>query len=193
MEFTDRRPSRLRIAVTSDPKDGAGDLAHGTFASPIGGLVALGTADALWGLGIVGRFSAPQVLGDLSARWPHARLTEAPDRLAPMIDALLQDAGQITLRLTGTAFQMQVWHGLLQIPAGQIFSYAGLAQRIGRPTALRAVGTAVGQNPISWIVPCHRVTRADGSIGNYHWGEAAKRALLAREGAVLAPQSIAAM
>lgn len=184
----------LRVRITTQPADDAGAvLCHGAFATPFGTVIALGAGGALWGLGLAGEMSADQVRTDLAARWPRARLVLAPEALAPAIEALLADQGEITVRLTGTEFQLAVWRALIEVPAGQVISYAMLADRIGRPRALRAVGTAVGQNPVSWAVPCHRVTRTDGSIGGYHWGAAIKRALLTREGASIAPRAIAAL
>ncbi|MDN3712266.1 methylated-DNA--[protein]-cysteine S-methyltransferase [Paracoccus cavernae] len=143
------------------------------------------------GAGIRGRDPEDDVRRDLQSRWPRARYVEAPEALAPAITALSNDEGDIRVRLVGTPFQMKVWHALLDIPFGEVASYAELAARVGQAGAVRAVGTAVGQNPVSWAVPCHRVTRTGGAIGGYHWGEAAKRILLTREGAVLAPRAIA--
>ena len=92
----------------------------------------------------------------------------------------------ITLDLRGTEFQKSVWRTLLDIPKGQVWTYGQLAQAVGRPMAARAVGTAVGENPVSLIVPCHRVVQSSGKIGNYGWGEALKRNLLLEEEVVLA-------
>lgn len=89
-----------------------------------------------------------------------------------------------TLHLLGTEFQIAVWQALLQIPRGTTVSYAQIAQQIGRPLAVRAVGSAVGSNPVSLIVPCHRVVRADGSLGGYFWGLELKNRLLKDEGAL---------
>lgn len=182
-------PSALRVTLTRQPAE-AEVLCHGCFDSPLGPVVALGAGGALWGLGFAAEGTPDAVLADLGARWPRARLVAAPEALAPAIQALRQGQGDITVRLSGTGFQMLVWQALLEVPPGQVISYAMLAHRIGRPRALRAVSTAVGQNPVSWAVPCHRVTRTDGSIGGYHWGEAVKRALLAREGAAIGPRAI---
>src|SRR5512139_3318369 len=87
----------------------------------------------------------------------------------------------LTLHLRGTNFQLKVWEALLQIPAGTATTYEGLAQRIGQPNASRAVGSAVGHNPIAVLIPCHRVIRKVGDFGNYRYGELRKKALLARE------------
>ena len=87
----------------------------------------------------------------------------------------------LTLHLRGTNFQLKVWEALLQIPAGAATTYEGLAQRVGRPGASRAVGSAVGHNPIAVLIPCHRVIRKVGDFGNYRYGALRKRALLVRE------------
>lgn len=184
----------LQVTLTTRPAGGAGAvLCLGQFQTPLGTVVALGASGALWGLGFAGESTPEQVLADLIARWPGARTVDAPEALAPAIAALLSDSGEVAVALTGTAFQLAVWRALIEVPAGQVISYAMLADRIGRPRALRAVGTAVGLNPVSWAIPCHRVTRTDGSIGGYHWGAGVKRALLAREGASIAPRAIAAL
>lgn len=183
-----------RIAITTQPAKGDDAvLCLGRFDTPLGTVIAMGAGGALWGLGFAGEMPARQVQDDLMARWPRARLVDAPEALTPAMDALLTGRGEITVRLTGTEFQLLVWRALADIPIGQVMSYAGLAEIIGRPRALRAVGTAVGQNPVSWAIPCHRITRTDGSIGGYHWGAGIKRALLAREGASIAPAALALM
>jgi len=83
----------------------------------------------------------------------------------------------------GSAFQVRVWRALLQVPAGQLITYARLAEAVGHPAAARAVGTAVGQNPLACLIPCHRVIRETGVVGNYRWGQTRKRALVAWESA----------
>jgi AraC family transcriptional regulator of adaptative response/methylated-DNA-[protein]-cysteine methyltransferase len=83
----------------------------------------------------------------------------------------------------GTPFQHQVWRALLDIPRGEVVSYQDIAHKVGRPKAVRAVGSAVGANPISPLIPCHRVVGSNGSFGGYYWGLDIKRALLQEEGA----------
>lgn len=188
-----RSDSGPRITVTTQPaQDSGAVLCVGRFPTPFGTVVAMGAGGVLWGLGFAGDIAEAEVFDDLAARWPRARLVEAPEALAPAVNALLTGQGEITVRLTGTEFQMLVWRALTEVPPGEVISYAKLAEIIGRPRALRAVGTAVGQNPVSWAVPCHRITRIDGSIGGYHWGAAIKRALLMREGASIAPRALSA-
>lgn len=90
---------------------------------------------------------------------------------------------RVKLHLKGTPFQLKVWETLLKIPAGKLATYGVIAQRIDQPTASRAVGTAIGDNPVAFLIPCHRVIRSSGAFGNYHWGSTRKTAMIGWEGA----------
>src|SRR6185437_1351105 len=92
-----------------------------------------------------------------------------------------QDMQKIKLHLKGTAFQLKVWEALLKIPAGKLSTYASIANTIKHPKAARAVGSAVGDNPIAYLIPCHRVIRSTGIIGDYHWGSTRKTAIIGWE------------
>ena len=125
-------------------------------------------------------------MADLRARWPKADFIEAPERLQDWVrDAFGQGAaGQpAPLYLIGAPFQIKVWEALLRIPSGQVTTYSEIATAVGHPKAVRAVGTAVGRNPVSWLIPCHRALRKSGGLGGYHWGLPVKRAMLAWEAA----------
>ena len=126
-------------------------------------------------------------MADLRSRWPEAAFVEDPDTLRPMVDAAFGQNERTPVRLTliGAPFQLKVWEALLAIPSGHVTTYSEIAQAIGHPGAVRAVGTAVGRNPISWLIPCHRAVRKSGGLGGYHWGLPVKRAILAREAAAL--------
>jgi len=95
----------------------------------------------------------------------------------------LKDLQKIKLHLNGTSFQLKVWEALLKIPAGSLMTYSGLAEIIESPRAARAVGSAVGANPVAYLIPCHRVIRATGVLGEYHWGSTLKEAMIGRESA----------
>ncbi|MEM9961595.1 MAG: methylated-DNA--[protein]-cysteine S-methyltransferase, partial [Pseudomonadota bacterium] len=90
---------------------------------------------------------------------------------------------EVPLYLIGAPFQIKVWEALLAIPSGHVTTYSEIAKAIGHPKAMRAVGSAVGRNPISWLIPCHRAIRRDGALGGYRWGLPVKRAMLAWEAA----------
>ena len=124
---------------------------------------------------------------DLLSRWPKANHVEDPMMLRPwVLQAFGAGSGRLDsapLFLIGAPFQIKVWEALLSIPSGQVTTYSEIAQAIGKPRAVRAVGSAVGRNPISWLIPCHRALRKSGELGGYHWGLPMKRAMLAFEAA----------
>jgi len=163
-------------------RKGAGlSVAYGWFDSPFGRALAMGTDRGLCGLAFADETGPEAALADLQARWPEARYTEAPDRIAPWVAAAFAGAGEARLHLIGAPFQIKVWEALLAIPSGQVTTYSEIAQAVGRPKAVRAVGTAVGRNPVGWLIPCHRALRKSGGLGGYHWGLPVKRAMLAYE------------
>lgn len=130
---------------------------------------------------------AQAAMACIRARFPRADLRRGDQALADLVrrvvalvEAPAADAA-VPLDIRGTAFQQRVWRALAAIPPGCTASYAEIARRIGRPTAVRAVGRAIAANPLAVAVPCHRAVRADGSPGGYRWGAARKRRLLARE------------
>jgi len=122
-------------------------------------------------------------MADLKSRWPKAHFVENPARLDQWATAALGMTGETQLHMIGAPFQLKVWEALLTIPSGHVTTYSEIAQSIGKPKAVRAVGTAVGKNPVSWLIPCHRALRKSGALGGYHWGLPVKRAMLAWESA----------
>ena len=116
--------------------------------------------------------------------WPHARLVRQDDQAEQWLKVIFDPAQAQALgplAVSGTPFQLNVWRALTRIPCGCTLSYRELAERIGKPQAARAVGAAIGSNPVAWLIPCHRVVRRDGSLGGYRWGVDRKRSLLAWE------------
>ncbi len=99
------------------------------------------------------------------------------------VHAAFNQSGEARLHMIGAPFQIKVWEALVTIPSGHVTTYSELAHAVGSPRAVRAVGTAVGRNPVSWLIPCHRALRKSGGLGGYHWGLPVKRALLAWESA----------
>ncbi|OHX12195.1 methylated-DNA--[protein]-cysteine S-methyltransferase [Chromobacterium sphagni] len=129
----------------------------------------------------------------LHEQWPQARLRRQNGQGRALAERLfaplsLRDGPPLALRVQGSNFQIQVWRALLGVPYGGLLSYGQLAASIGRPQAARAVGSAVGANPVAWLIPCHRVIRAEGALGQYRWGEARKAELVGWESAQLAAQ-----
>ena len=131
---------------------------------------------------------APQApLTALAHSWPEAELREAPSRTRGVIDTMFDSSKKadrpISLHVSGTNFQISVWRALLEIPPAKVVSYAQVASAVGNPKAARAVGLAVGANPVALMIPCHRVIQQNGKLGGYHWGETRKQAIHAWEAA----------
>lgn len=190
-------PSRLHdLFVTAEamtPGDykrgGAGiDVRYGVHTTPFGAVVAAVTGRGLCGLRFVAEGGVEAALGALGAAWTRARVRESADDTAPVVERIFAPArsssvAPLPVLLRGTPFQLKVWEALLALPVGATTTYGALAGAVGRPAAARAVGAAVGANPVAVLVPCHRVLRRLGAIGGYRWGPARKRALLAWEAA----------
>lgn len=159
-------------------------IRYGLHASPFGKCLVALTERGICHLGFVQReTSEGDAIDTLVAEWKNAQMIEDHKSTAPLIEPIF-DAnarGKLNLHLRGTNFQLKVWEALLNIPAGTVTTYEGLAERIGQPTASRAVGNAVGHNPIAVLIPCHRVINKVGRFGNYRYGAPRKMALLAKE------------
>ncbi len=155
----------------------------GWFDSPFGLALAMGTDKGLCGLGFAAEVGAEPALADMRSRWPKAEFAEDPQALRPQVEAAFARRGETALHLIGAPLQIKVWEALLNIPEGGAATYGEIAEVIANPRAVRAVGTAVGRNPLSWLIPCHRVLRKGGGMGGYHWGLPVKRAMLAFEAA----------
>ncbi|MET3927680.1 bifunctional helix-turn-helix domain-containing protein/methylated-DNA--[protein]-cysteine S-methyltransferase [Devosia sp. 2618] len=167
------------------------DMFWGTAPSPFGTAVVTATEYGMSGLGFADdQTSVEQAFEDLANRWPNARFRRDDARVAPMIAEAFDPARwsadrPVRVVLIGTDFEVKVWETLLKIPVGQATTYQSVANHIGRPTASRAVGAAVGKNPISFVVPCHRVVGSTGALTGYHWGVPRKRAILGWEAGVI--------
>ncbi|OWU82108.1 bifunctional helix-turn-helix domain-containing protein/methylated-DNA--[protein]-cysteine S-methyltransferase [Phaeobacter sp. 22II1-1F12B] len=158
----------------------------GWFESPFGPALVMGTEKGICGMGFAADAGEAAAMEDLCGRWPKARYVEDVMRLRPWVLSAFggeQGLNETPLFLIGAPFQIKVWEALLNIPSGHVTTYSEIAEAIGNPRAVRAVGTAVGRNPVSWLIPCHRALRKSGGLGGYHWGLPVKRAMLAWESA----------
>lgn len=173
---------------------GAGlTIRYGLHDTPFGKALIGVTERGICHLGFVGS-SEGQAIDALVADWGQAKMVEDHEATAPLVEPIfdLSQRGNTPLRLhlRGTNFQLKVWEALLRIPPGVATSYEGLAVQAGRPGASRAVGTALGRNPIAVLIPCHRVIRKLGEFGNYRYGAVRKKALLGWEAAQASSQSV---
>ena len=170
---------------------GAGLTIHyGIHPTPFGRCLIATTERGICNLSFVDA-SEGQAIDNLVADWKQAKMIEDYKSTAPLIARIFLDRGtgsafnkadqRLKLHLRGTNFQIKVWEALLNIPTGTVTTYDHIARQIGKPKALRAVGTAVGHNPIAYLIPCHRVIRKSGEFGNYLYGSARKKIILAKE------------
>ncbi|MEM7056627.1 MAG: bifunctional helix-turn-helix domain-containing protein/methylated-DNA--[protein]-cysteine S-methyltransferase [Pseudomonadota bacterium] len=155
------------------------------FDSPFGETLAMGTDRGLCGMAFAAEFGRDHAWQDMTSRWPDAEYTEDRALLSPWVTSAFAGSGDVALAPLGGPFQIKVWEALMAIPSGHVTTYSEIARHIGNPRAVRAVGSAVGRNPISWLIPCHRAMRRDGGLGGYHWGLPIKRAMMAYEAAQL--------
>ena len=166
---------------------GAGlEIAYAYHATPFGECMLAKTNRGICGLSFVQNYGRQPVFADLKNRWANAKLVEDPQSTRPFIKRIFSPSEEknpapLHLILNGTNFQIKVWEALIKIPMGAVVSYESVAARIGMPKASRAVGNAVGSNPVSFIIPCHRVIRKTAEFGNYGGGVARKMAMLGWE------------
>lgn len=160
-------------------------IRYGIHLTPFGKCLIGLTERGICHLGFV-QGSEGEAIDNLVSDWKEAKMIEDYRATAALVGPIFDlrfntRIKPLTLHLRGTNFQLKVWEALLQIPAGSVSTYEGIASHIGNPNAVRAVGTAVGHNPIAVLIPCHRVIRKAGEFGKYRYGALRKKALLARE------------
>ena len=172
-------------------------IRHGFHDCPFGKALVMVTDYGICGLAFADDGQEQECFADMKRRWPAATYIEDEDRTAPIISRIFNPLHWRTeepLRIVfiGSEFETTVWQTLLKIPMGGATSYSSIATHIGKPKASRAVGAAVGKNPISFVVPCHRVLAKSGGLGGYHWGLTRKQAILGWEAGFLGGTSAAA-
>jgi AraC family transcriptional regulator of adaptative response/methylated-DNA-[protein]-cysteine methyltransferase len=159
------------------------EIRYGLHESPFGLLLLATTAKGICHLAFTDE--PEQAVRELGQHWANARLIHHPEHTAPLAGRIFGAnrslATPLPLFVRGTPFQLKVWEALLRIPEGALTTYGDLALQAGVPQASRAVGTAVGQNPVAYLIPCHRVIRKAGGIGDYRWGPTRKTALIGWE------------
>jgi AraC family transcriptional regulator, regulatory protein of adaptative response / methylated-DNA-[protein]-cysteine methyltransferase len=186
-------PSRLHDLFVAHEALTPGDyrrddlrLAYGFHASPFGEAIVVVAPRGMAGLGFVDDGDRGTALADMARRWPRARLVKDQRATAPYATrafepALWRPDAPLRVVMIGTDFELRVWETLLRVPMGRATTYSDIARKIGAPKAARAVGAAVGRNPISFVVPCHRVLGRSGALTGYHWGLARKQAIIGWE------------
>ena len=168
-------------------------ISYGFHPSPFGLALVMVTIQGLCGLGFSDAGGETASLADMQRRWPNASYIENSAQTAPYAAQIFapekwQDGQPLRVTFIGSDFEIRVWESLLKIPMGRAVTYGDIASSIDNPKAARAVGAAVGRNPISFVVPCHRVIGKSGVLTGYHWGLTRKRAILGWEAGQLATQ-----
>jgi AraC family transcriptional regulator of adaptative response/methylated-DNA-[protein]-cysteine methyltransferase len=167
-------------------KGGGLTIRYGYHPSPFGLALVMATDRGLAGLAFADDGNEKEALADMTRRWPNAVYVEDHEATFPYVGRVFDRSNWLADRplkvvLIGTDFQVRVWQSLLKIPYGKAVTYSHVARDIGQPKASRAVGAAIGANPISFVVPCHRAVGKSGALTGYHWGLTRKRAMLGWE------------
>ena len=167
------------------------NIQYGFHDCPFGRALILITSEGLAGLAFADHGKEKSALADMKARWPEAAYVENQQATASYAKRIFESERwkpdqPLKIVFIGSDFEIRVWETILRIPFGKASSYSDIASHIGKPKAARAVGSAVGKNPISFVVPCHRVLEKSGGLGGYHWGLTRKRAILGWEAGVMA-------
>ncbi len=155
-------------------------LNWGAYPSPFGDCLLVASPRGICSLSFLVGGGVKAHLAEVREEWPQADFRPDNGKLkgvAARVFSPARSGAPLTLHLQGTNFQVQVWQALLRIPFGEVVTYGDVARSVGSPKAVRAVGTAVGHNPVAFLIPCHRVIRETGALGEYHWGAEKKRAM----------------
>ena len=166
-------------------------IQYGFHDCPFGRALILITDEGLAGLAFSDHGDEKSAFADMSSRWPEANYTKNEAATAPYAKRIFESERwksdqPLKVIFIGTDFEIRVWETLLRIPFGKASTYSDIASHLGKPSAARAVGSAIGKNPISFVVPCHRVLGKSGGLCGYHWGLTRKRAILGWEAGVAA-------
>ncbi|MDH3588214.1 MAG: methylated-DNA--[protein]-cysteine S-methyltransferase [Gammaproteobacteria bacterium] len=171
------------------------EIRYGHHTSAFGDVLVAVTDRGICGLAFCDDARKDTELARLKKLWPGASFANSDADTAPLVQQLeypADAAHPLSLLVTGTNFQLQIWQALLRIPRGTVCTYGQLATIAGQAGSARATGTAVGANHIAWLIPCHRIIRSTGETGQYRWGRTRKRAMLAWEAAHTAGRTIEA-
>ncbi|MFA6277974.1 MAG: methylated-DNA--[protein]-cysteine S-methyltransferase [Pedobacter sp.] len=171
-------------------KNGGADLVvnYEYYSTSFGNLLVASTAKGICYMAFADNENI--AFDELKQQFPQAKFNKQKDNIQqaalPIFNQDWNKAAEVKLHLKGTAFQLKVWETLLKIPKGNFTTYGAIAKAIGNPNASRAVGSAIGDNPIAFLIPCHRVIQSSGNFGQYHWGQVRKSILLGWEAAQIA-------
>lgn len=178
---------KIEGMTPADYKNGGANLVinHSFADSPFGVLVVASTTKGICHMAFAE--DKTEGLNQLTKKFPNAKFRQQSDLMQQNALSIFTNdwskLSEIKLHLKGTEFQLKVWETLLKIPLGQLSTYGNIAKQIGNPKASRAVGTAIGNNPVAYLIPCHRVIQSSGNLGDYRWGAIRKTAIIGWESA----------
>jgi AraC family transcriptional regulator of adaptative response/methylated-DNA-[protein]-cysteine methyltransferase len=159
------------------------NMNYGFGATPFGDALIAWTPRGISFLGFCRRHGREKSLSGISKQWPGLNLNEKSEKAIEYLSRVFNHCNdsQLKVWLRGSPFQLKVWEALLNIPSSSHCTYGQIAQYLGNPRASRAIGTAIGRNPVSWLIPCHRVITSMGALGGYRWGIETKQAMIGLE------------
>ena len=176
----------LEAVTPQEYKESGGGItiAYGFHQTPFGEVIIGATNRGICHLHFVADGDHEKAIAQLQASWENAVLLHQPKRTAQFAESVFNPSGKnekLNVLVKGTNFQVKVWNALLRIPSGTVTTYQDVAREIGSPRAMQAVGSAVGANPVGFLIPCHRVIRKNGALAEYLWGPERKKAILGWE------------
>ena len=157
------------------------EITYGWFKSPYGSMLLSSTKNGICGLAFAGNSNKEAIKSNIFKYWPHANFHRDESFVSDYAASILENKYPLDIHMIGSPFQTTIWKALLKIPIGKVTTYSDIAYQIGNPSAVRAVATAIGKNPICLLIPCHRVIRKSGGMGGYRWGLNIKNNLLISE------------
>ena len=157
------------------------EISYGWSDSPFGRVLIFLQSNMIVGIAFKNSNTTDNIETDMKARWVQKNISFKHSNIKKKADKIFHSDSKLTLYIEGSELQLKVFRALLNIQKGTTTTYSNIAKEAGNPNAVRAVASAVGKNPIAWLIPCHRVLRKSGGLGGYHWGLTLKKKMLFEE------------
>ena len=178
--FQENYPQNIKMISETLPNTNL-EIRYGWFDSPYGPMLLSSTEKGICGLAFKSNLSKEETKLNLFKHWPNAKFHHSDKLITKHASSVLEHKTSLNIHMIGHPFQTNVWKALLTIPIGTVTTYSDVACYLKNPRAVRAIASAIGKNPVCWLIPCHRVIRKSGGLGGYRWGLNIKNNLLASE------------